>query len=40
MNGRAYIFTDIIKCQGGLPLGSAGKGVVVLAGGIDRPVAG
>lgn len=40
MNGRAYIFTDIIKCQGGLPLGSAGKGLLLLSGGIDSPVAG
>ena len=40
LNGKAYIFTEKIKCQGGLPLGSAGKGLLLLSGGIDSPVAG
>lgn len=40
LNGKAYIFTEIEKCQGGLPLGSAGKGLLLLSGGIDSPVAG
>lgn len=40
LNKKAYIFTDIIKCRGGLPLGSAGKGLLLLSGGIDSPVAG
>ena len=40
LNKKAYIFDDIIKCQGGLPLGSAGKGLLLLSGGIDSPVAG
>lgn len=40
MNGKAYIFTETIKCQCGLPLGSAGKGLLLLSGGIDSPVAG
>ncbi len=40
LNGKAYIYTEIIKCQGGLPLGSAGKGLLLLSGGIDSPVAG
>lgn len=40
LNGKAYIFTETIKCQGGLPLGSAGKGLLLLSGGIDSPVAG
>ncbi len=40
MNGKAYIFTETIKCQGGLPLGSAGRGLLLLSGGIDSPVAG
>ncbi len=40
LNGKAYIFSDNIKCQGGLPLGSAGKGLLLLSGGIDSPVAG
>lgn len=40
LNGKAYIYTDEIKCQGGLPLGSAGRGLLLLSGGIDSPVAG
>ena len=40
LNGKAYVFTDSIKCQGGLPLGSSGKGLLLLSGGIDSPVAG
>ncbi len=40
VNGRAYIYTFSIKCQGGLPLKSAGKGLLLLSGGIDSPVAG
>lgn len=40
LNGKAYIFDEIIKCQGGLPLGSAGKALLLLSGGIDSPVAG
>lgn len=40
LNGKAYIFHDTIKCQGGLPLGCAGKGLLLLSGGIDSPVAG
>lgn len=40
LNKKAYIFDGVIKCQGGLPLGSAGKGLLLLSGGIDSPVAG
>ena len=40
MNHKAYIFDKIIKCQGGLPLGCSGKGLLLLSGGIDSPVAG
>ncbi len=39
-NGKAYIFDDTIKCQGGLPLGTAGRALLLLSGGIDSPVAG
>ena len=39
-NGKAYIFSETIKCLGGLPLGSSGKGLLLLSGGIDSPVAG
>ena len=40
LNGKAYLFTETIKCQGGLPLGCSGKGLLLLSGGIDSPVAG
>lgn len=35
----AYIYRDKIKGYGGLPLGTNGKGLVLLSGGIDSPVA-
>lgn len=34
------IFTDFIKMIGGMPVGSSGKGLLMLSGGIDSPVAG
>ena len=40
INQKAYIFTNSIKCQGGLPLGASGRGLLLLSGGIDSPVAG
>ena len=36
----AYVYIDVIKCEAGLPYGSSGKGVLLLSGGIDSPVAG
>lgn len=36
---EVYIYTTRIKTYGGLPLGSTGKGLVLLSGGIDSPVA-
>ena len=39
VNGKTYIYTNLIKCAGGLPLGSAGKALLLLSGGIDSPVA-
>jgi len=36
----AYVYTEIIKCEAGLPYGSTGKGILLLSGGIDSPVAG
>jgi len=36
----AYVYTRIIKCESGLPYGSSGKGILLLSGGIDSPVAG
>ncbi|MFW5780072.1 MAG: tRNA sulfurtransferase, partial [Bacillota bacterium] len=39
-NGYSYIFCEIIRAQGGLPVGCSGKGMLLLSGGIDSPVAG
>lgn len=36
----AYIYTKEIKGIGGYPVGVAGKGLLMLSGGIDSPVAG
>ncbi len=36
---NAYVFHKKIMGMGGLPIGTAGKGVVLLSGGIDSPVA-
>jgi len=38
-NKKTYILTDKIDCAGGMPVGTAGKGLVLLSGGIDSPVA-
>jgi len=35
-----YVYGNQIKGPGGLPTGSAGKGMLLLSGGIDSPVAG
>ena len=35
-----YIYTNNIKCSGGYPVGIQGKGLLMLSGGIDSPVAG
>ena len=36
---KSYIYADKISGFGGLPLGTNGKGLVLLSGGIDSPVA-
>ncbi|HTX44310.1 MAG TPA: tRNA uracil 4-sulfurtransferase ThiI [Methanocella sp.] len=36
---RAYVFSRVIKGVGGMPLGSQGKMVALISGGIDSPVA-
>lgn len=38
-NKKTYILTDSIPCVGGMPIGTAGTGLVLLSGGIDSPVA-
>lgn len=35
-----YITSDVIKGAGGLPVGTSGKSLLLLSGGIDSPVAG
>ena len=38
-HGLSYLFTDKIMGAGGMPVGTAGAGMVLLSGGIDSPVA-
>ena len=37
---NTYIYSKEIKAAGGYPVGVAGKGILMLSGGIDSPVAG
>jgi thiamine biosynthesis protein ThiI len=37
---EAYIFGEVCKGPGGLPVGVTGQGLLLLSGGIDSPVAG
>jgi len=37
---ESYVYINEIKGQGGLPYGTGGKGMLLLSGGIDSPVAG
>ena len=39
-NGKALVFADFIEGANGMPVGTAGKGLLLLSGGIDSPVAG
>ncbi len=39
-NSNTYIYVDEIKGLGGYPVGILGKGMLMLSGGIDSPVAG
>lgn len=39
-NGTALVFGKFFKGAGGMPVGTAGKGMLLLSGGIDSPVAG
>lgn len=38
-NGKTYIFYEKIMAVGGLPVGSSGKAMLLMSGGIDSPVA-
>jgi len=37
---NTYIYSEIVPANGGLPVGTNGKAVLLLSGGIDSPVAG
>ena len=39
-NGRALVFGEFIEGANGMPVGTAGRGLLLLSGGIDSPVAG
>lgn len=39
-NGTTLVFNELIKGAGGMPVGTAGKGMLLISGGIDSPVAG
>ena len=39
-NGKALVFGEYIEGANGMPVGTAGKGLLLLSGGIDSPVAG
>lgn len=39
-NGSTLVFNELIKGAGGMPVGTAGKGMLLISGGIDSPVAG
>ncbi len=38
--GRALVFGEFIEGANGMPVGTAGKGLLLISGGIDSPVAG
>ena len=39
-DGNTFIYSTVSKGAGGLPVGCSGKGLLMLSGGIDSPVAG
>lgn len=39
-DGHTYVFTETEVCERGMPYGTSGRGVLLLSGGIDSPVAG
>lgn len=40
VRNRVYIYSTVIKGLGGMPVGTNGKAMLLLSGGIDSPVAG
>jgi len=39
-DGKTFVYSDVIHCLSGMPVGSAGRGLLLISGGIDSPVAG
>ena len=39
-DGKTFVYTEIEHGLSGMPVGSAGKGLLLISGGIDSPVAG
>lgn len=39
-DGKTFVYNEVIQCISGMPVGSAGKGLLLISGGIDSPVAG
>ncbi len=40
VRGKAYVYSKVIKGLGGMPVGTSGRAMLLLSGGIDSPVAG
>ncbi len=39
-DGKTFVYTEVAHCMSGMPVGSAGRGLLLISGGIDSPVAG
>ena len=37
---KTFVYSATVSCMSGMPVGSAGKGLLLISGGIDSPVAG
>ena len=40
IRAKIHIYSEVIPGPGGMPVGTNGKGMLLLSGGIDSPVAG
>ncbi|MEG1527686.1 MAG: tRNA uracil 4-sulfurtransferase ThiI [Clostridia bacterium] len=38
--GQTLVYSNTMRCVNGMPVGTSGKGILLLSGGIDSPVAG
>ena len=39
-DGKTFVYNEVVSCISGMPVGSAGHGLLLISGGIDSPVAG